>query len=409
MSTIRVISVVTLLIHLLKPCTSCDLEDILSDKETSIEEACLSSDIVVRVLSVPSSIGFSDKESAVHFDLTDIYKGTDLLKKHQDMDIYNRKINITYLTRSRAGCLEENEVPREFVVFSNLTGDRIRAVSALPWDQETDQRVWKALGWSTWSDWSPCSVSCSGGIQQRTRHCRRNKCPGFNVQQRHCNLFSCNNTVSLFQEGQFFHPGKEGWQIAPDRPTAWRLSGSSYFWIPISVLFFGEKTGYFPREFSVAMTIRLLNTTLGTIVSLRSRRRQDSYLSFEVAGTDLKLIHATGNGTDVVRIPAGLSDGMWHQIAVSLRDQSIVDIYVDCEWSRTDILHNHALDIPDDCDLIVGYLLEADLEQLSIVGDPRSSRLHCSDVRTPIVDDDIQYGREGGFKSSPSGDKARQG
>lgn len=40
----------------------------------------------------------------------------------------------------------------------------------------------------------------------------------------------------------------------------------------------------------------------------------------------------------------------------SIRDDSIVDSYVDCEWSRTDILRSHTLDIPDDSDLIIGYL-----------------------------------------------------
>lgn len=55
---------------------------------------------------------------------------------------------------------------------------------------------------------------------------------------------------------------------------------------------------------------------MGTIFSLRSRRRQDTYLSLEVAGPDLKLIHAAENGTDVVRIPAELDDGHWHQIAI---------------------------------------------------------------------------------------------
>ncbi|XP_076267429.1 uncharacterized protein LOC143200700 isoform X2 [Rhynchophorus ferrugineus] len=338
---------------------SCDLEDIFSDKEVSIETSCELSDVVVRVLSVPSDVRIDEDDSRVQLTLINVYKGVQLLKNHTEVDFYYRKINISYITRSRAGCLGSNEVPREYVVFSNLTNDQIRAVSAVLWDQEVDQRVWRSLGWSQWSDWSACSVSCSGGIQQRTRRCQQTKCPGFNVQQRHCNLFSCNNTVAPFQEGQFFHPGKEGWQIAPDRPTAWRLSGSAYFWIPVSVLFSeNQKPEHFPKEFSLAMTIRILNSTLGTIASLRSRHRQDSYLSFEVAGTDLKLIHATENGTDVVRIPAGLSDGMWHQIAVSIRDQSTVDIYVDCEWSRTDILRVHSLDIPEDCDLIVGYLLK---------------------------------------------------
>lgn len=59
-----------------------------------------------------------------------------------------------------------------------------------------------------------------------------------------------------------------------------------------------------------------LQDTMGTIFSLRSRRRQDTYLSLEVAGSDLKLIHAASNGTDVVRIPTQLNDGHWHQIAI---------------------------------------------------------------------------------------------
>lgn len=55
---------------------------------------------------------------------------------------------------------------------------------------------------------------------------------------------------------------------------------------------------------------------MGTIFSLRSRQQQDTYLSLELAGADLKLIHAAANGTDVVRIPVSLDDRMWHQIAI---------------------------------------------------------------------------------------------
>lgn len=55
---------------------------------------------------------------------------------------------------------------------------------------------------------------------------------------------------------------------------------------------------------------------MGTIFSLRSRQQQDTYLSLELAGPDLKLIHAATNGTDVVRIPVSLDDSMWHQIAI---------------------------------------------------------------------------------------------
>lgn len=72
---------------------------------------------------------------------------------------------------------------------------------------------------------------------------------------------------------------------------------------------------------------------MGTIFSLRSRRRQDTYLSLEVAGADLKLIHAAANGTDVVRIPASLNDGLWHQVAVRYD-------------TETTVLHVHIGSIP---------------------------------------------------------------
>ncbi|KAJ8927392.1 hypothetical protein NQ314_020169 [Rhamnusium bicolor] len=204
--------------------------------------------------------------------------------------------------------------------------------------------------------------------------------------------FRCDETVNplALEERKFFHPTKDRWQAVPDRPTAWRLRPNSYIWVPSTQLFTDKKNRPFPREFALFVTMRLHNGTMGTIFSLRSRRRQDSYLSLEVAGSDLKLIHAASNGTDVVRIPAELDDGHWHQIAISIRDDSVVDSYVDCEWSRTDILRSHTLDIPDDSDLIIGYLFTGDLEQLSIVPDPRYVSLQCSSLRTPITDPEVK-------------------
>lgn len=40
----------------------------------------------------------------------------------------------------------------------------------------------------------------------------------------------------------------------------------------------------------------------------------------------------------------------------SVRDDSTVQSYVDCEWLRTDILKKDSLDTPEDSDLIIGYL-----------------------------------------------------
>ncbi|XP_058117992.1 semaphorin-5B [Anopheles ziemanni] len=46
-------------------------------------------------------------------------------------------------------------------------------------------------GWSEWSSWSPCSASCGGGYQYRTRVCEKLECIGFNRTKRACNTQPC--------------------------------------------------------------------------------------------------------------------------------------------------------------------------------------------------------------------------
>lgn len=46
----------------------------------------------------------------------------------------------------------------------------------------------------------------------------------------------------------------------------------------------------------------------------------------------------------------------------SIRDGTFLDVYVNCEWSRTEVLLAHSLDVPADCDIIVGYLFTVSLK-----------------------------------------------
>lgn len=47
------------------------------------------------------------------------------------------------------------------------------------------------LGFSDWSSWDACTVSCGGGQQYRTRVCERNSCEGTTKMARACNTQPC--------------------------------------------------------------------------------------------------------------------------------------------------------------------------------------------------------------------------
>ncbi|KAG8290622.1 hypothetical protein J6590_079019 [Homalodisca vitripennis] len=241
-------------------------------------------------------------------------------------------------------------------------------------------------GWSEWTDWTACSASCGEGSQHRLRHCLQGGCEGCNKQSRRCNMFSCQGVVSplLMDQKRYLH-GQ--WGRSPDRQTAWRLRPSAYLWLPAAEL--PTSVHHLRKHFAVLITVRLnpKEPAAGTLFSLRSRRQQNSYLSVELAGKEVvKLVHSGPNGTQTVMIPASLADGHWHQLAIGVQQDSSVRSYLDCEWISTDILRRGSLDIPEDADVIIGYLFSGDLEQLVLVADPAAVSQQCSPSLQSISD-----------------------
>ena len=46
------------------------------------------------------------------------------------------------------------------------------------------------------------------------------------------------------------------------------------------------------------------------------------------------------------------------QICFSVEDGNTVRTYVDCQWITTQVLQNHWLSVPENADLIVGYMFQ---------------------------------------------------
>ena len=50
----------------------------------------------------------------------------------------------------------------------------------------------------------------------------------------------------------------------------------------------------------------------------------------------------------------------------SIHGGSSVRTYLDCHWITTQVLHKHALNVPEDTDLIIGYMFQVRTQNLHI-------------------------------------------
>ncbi|XP_046658959.1 uncharacterized protein LOC124353141 isoform X2 [Homalodisca vitripennis] len=354
--------------------------------------------LAVRADTPPQGLQYS-----AQFWLIKVYKGSQSLAQffhldpHQQdsLDIRDRRVNVTGFLRpegnATSDCWPSLAAQKYYIVLAAVVGKHLVAKedtsgALIDWSATTEKDVWNGVGWSEWTDWTACSASCGEGSQHRLRHCLQGGCEGCNKQSRRCNMFSCQGVVSplLMDQKRYLH-GQ--WGRSPDRQTAWRLRPSAYLWLPAAEL--PTSVHHLRKHFAVLITVRLnpKEPAAGTLFSLRSRRQQNSYLSVELAGKEVvKLVHSGPNGTQTVMIPASLADGHWHQLAIGVQQDSSVRSYLDCEWISTDILRRGSLDIPEDADVIIGYLFSGDLEQLVLVADPAAVSQQCSPSLQSISD-----------------------
>ena len=54
----------------------------------------------------------------------------------------------------------------------------------------------------------------------------------------------------------------------------------------------------------------------GVIFSLNARNSRQEHISLELKEGRLELVHSLPNGSNIIDIPAKISDGKWHQLAI---------------------------------------------------------------------------------------------
>ena len=54
----------------------------------------------------------------------------------------------------------------------------------------------------------------------------------------------------------------------------------------------------------------------GIVLSINARNSRQEYISLELNEGRLELVHSMSNGSKVIEIPAKISDGLWHQMAI---------------------------------------------------------------------------------------------
>lgn len=379
----------------------------------------------------------SEDTYTAEFRLLDVLKGTRVLRAvRPDAMTNGRRVNASSPMSGRvynisnfgekALCYSSVVAGQSYILFLTTGPDGRLEVQyddifggAAEWSESNVKLVLKGvgLGWGSWSDWSPCSVTCGeGGFQQRRRICsEEKKCDGYELERRSCNNLKCKAIRDLLKIFSFKKSGQRGVQSVVDRQGAYRLERSSYLRLPTYTLF--PTSTYFPSVYALLATIRCSESGCGNFLGItdkNGRRRLALRL-----GTTIEFTYLSAPGHQTLRqkpayfrLNSNLMNYQWHTIGMALQRDSIY-FYVDCQLHSSFVVNRTyaGKDIPLSSIMTIGYLpkslkelnFEGDIEQLLISTDPKAVEQQCG-TTTKVSDPEIWPEDEGVRSPEGSGD-----
>ncbi|CAG0890628.1 unnamed protein product [Cyprideis torosa] len=184
---------------------------------------------------------------------------------------------------------------------------------------------------------------------------------------------------------------EQGEPVYGEPDLAWDVASNAILTVPTAHLF----PVSFPTDFSLLLTIKLLEGRESTIFSLYSDSGVEQ-LSLRSTAENVTLIYkdSSSEGVALLFTKRGVSDGEWHRLAVSVKGNSVTVIF-DCDVQETLELVRDEIGMLTNTGLIVvgqhlidGRYFEGSIQQFYIIPTPDAAyeqcNFYCPDCNRPL-------------------------
>merc|ERR1711874_723605 len=72
--------------------------------------------------------------------------------------------------------------------------------------------------------------------------------------------------------------------------------------------------------------------------------------------------------------------GTWTQLAISVEGGRTIKTFINCSWVTTQIIDGHSFSVASQPDLVVGYMMQMELDQFTVTSNPADVSEQCSNT-----------------------------